>query len=144
MGRHRNDGRPDDDEELTMRWLRSIIIVLAVLQAGWMTFDGARALIVGDYVTATSGEYAGQLGPWASVVRAFGIEPRSTLMKSIFVFYGIVWLIVASFFGQKLQWAWWAMLIAAVGTLWYLPVGTVLSLFQIALLIVMQRNGETG
>jgi len=37
---------------------------LAAVEAGWMLFDGSRALIVGDYVTAKSGPYAGQLGPW--------------------------------------------------------------------------------
>ncbi|MGH9904860.1 MAG: hypothetical protein ACRD8U_04645 [Pyrinomonadaceae bacterium] len=61
-----------------MRWLRSIIIVLAVLQAGWMTFDGARALIVGDYVTATSGEYAGQLGPWATELLCAFLAPSAS------------------------------------------------------------------
>jgi len=104
-----------------------------------MTFDGARALIVGDYVTPTSGEYAGQLGPWAKVLQAAGIEPRSPLMKGIFVSYGVTWLIITSFFAQKLRWTWWAMLGAAIGTLWYLPVGTVSSLIQIALLIVKKR-----
>ncbi len=123
-----------------MRFLRSIIIILSVLQAGWMTFDGARALTAGDYTTPASGEYAGQLGPWARIVKAVGIEPRSTLMKSIFVFYGLAWLIVTSFFAQKLQWTWWAMLIAAAGSLWYLPIGTVSSLIQIALLLLLRRQ----
>ena len=121
------------------RWLRSTIIILALLQAGWMTFDGARAFVVGDYLTTTSGEYAGQLGPWSKIVQAIGIEPRSSLMKGIFVTYGIAWLIIISFFAQKQPWTWWAMLSAAVGALWYLPVGTASSLIQIALLIAMKR-----
>ncbi|MGH9969100.1 MAG: hypothetical protein ACREBG_15035 [Pyrinomonadaceae bacterium] len=127
-----------------MKWLRSIIIILAVLQAGWMTYDGARAFIVGDFVTPTSGPYAGQLGPWTRVVQAFGVEPRSSLMKGILVVYGVVWLIITSFFSQKLQWAWWAMLIAAIGALWYLPIGTISSLLQVALLIVLRRLYERG
>jgi hypothetical protein len=31
-----------------MKW---VIVALMVLEAGWMLFDGTRALIVGDYVT---------------------------------------------------------------------------------------------
>jgi hypothetical protein len=46
-----------------MHWTGWIVAALAALNGGWMTFDGARALIVGDYVTPSSGEYAGQLGP---------------------------------------------------------------------------------
>lgn len=124
-----------------MQWLRSIIIILAVLQAGWMSFDGARAFLVGDYVTTTTGEYAGQLGPWSKLVQAVGIEPRSPLMKGVFVFYGVAWLILTSFFAQNVPWAWRAMLVAAVGSLWYLPVGTASSLSQIVLLVILKRLG---
>jgi hypothetical protein len=123
-----------------MNWLRTIIIILALLQAGWMIFEGARAFVVGDYVTATSGAEAGQLGPWAKVVRAAGIEPRSSFMKAIFVIYGLVWIFVIERFTQGLPWTWLAMFIAAIGTLWYLPFGTVSSLIQIALLILLKRS----
>lgn len=124
--------------------LQKIVILLALLQAGWMAFDGARAFIIGDYLTPTSGEYAGQLGPWANLVAAAGIEPRSTLMKTIFVVYGVLWLIVVSFFAQKQRWAWTAMLVAAMGSLWYLPFGTVSSMIQIALLGVIWRNSVSA
>ena len=123
-----------------MNWLRTIIIILALLQAGWMTFDGARAFVVGDYVTATSGAYAGQLGPWSRVVRVAGVEPRSSFMKAIFVIYGLAWIFVIERFTQGLPRTWLAMFIAAIGTLWYLPFGTVSSLIQIALLILLKRS----
>jgi hypothetical protein len=125
------------------RWIRSIVIMLALLQAGWMTFDGARAFVVGDYVTPASGAYVGQLGAWSKVVLAVGIEPRSSLMKAIFVVYGVAWLVIISFFAQKLPWTWWAMLVAAAGSLWYLAVGTISSMMQIALLILARRSSSS-
>ena len=103
-----------------------------------MTFDGARALIVGDYVTPTSGQYAGQLGPWSKLVSAAGIEPRSTLMKCVFVTYGIGWLVIIGCYAMKLPWAWRAMLVAAIGALWYLPVGTTMSVIVIILLLILK------
>ena len=123
-----------------MNWLRTIIIILALLQAGWMIFEGTRAFVVGDYVTASSGAYAGQLGPWSKIVRAAGIEPRSSFMKAIFVIYGLAWIFVIERFIQGLPWTWLAMFIAAIGTLWYLPLGTASSLIQIALLIILKRS----
>lgn len=78
-----------------MTWVRVLIISLAVIEGAWMTYDGARALRVGDYVTPRSGAYAGQLGPWHRVVSAAGIAPRSNLMKIIVVVYGVrglIWL----------------------------------------------------
>jgi hypothetical protein len=72
-----------------MHWTAWIVAALVILNGGWMAFDGARALVVGDYVTPKTGQYAGQLGPWAKLIQAIGIEPRSTLMKSIFFIYGL-------------------------------------------------------
>jgi hypothetical protein len=119
-----------------MSRLSWIVLVLALLEAGWLAFDGGRALLVGDYVTPRSGEYAGQLGPWSRVVSAVGIEPRSTLMKSIHLGLGLVWLAVAICFALRVPWTRPAMLVCAVLGLWYLPFGTILSLVQIVLLLV--------
>ena len=119
-----------------MSRLSWIVLLLAVLEAGWLTFDGARALIVGDYVTARSGPYAGQLGPWSKLVAAAGIPPRSTLMKGIHVGLGALWLAVAACFALDFPWARQAMLVCAVLGLWYLPFGTLLSLVQIVLLLL--------
>jgi len=118
-----------------MTWIDWLIVALAVLEAGWMAFDGTRALVVGDYVTPKEGPYAGQLGPWSRLVAAVGIAPRSTLMKAIFATYGWTWLIlIALFVFTRAAWTWYAMVFAAIGTLWYLPIGTVFSMLQIVLL----------
>jgi hypothetical protein len=117
-------------------WLPWLIVGLAAFEAGYMLFDGVRALVVGDYITPKSGAYAGRLGPWANLVKAVGIEPRSRLMKWIFVTYGAAWLAIAVAFVLGLPWAWVAMLIAAIGSLWYLVVGTVTSVVIITLLMV--------
>lgn len=121
-------------------WLPRIVLLLALLEAGWLAFDGSRALIVGDYVTPRSGPHAGQLGLWSKLVAAAGIEPRSRLMKGIHVGLGIAWLAVAVAYAVGESWAWSGMLVCAVLGLWYLPVGTVLSLAQIVLLLMIHRR----
>ena len=123
-----------------MRAMRWIIVALAALVAGWMVFDGTRALIVGDYVTPSSGEYAGRLGPWADVVSTLGIEPRSTGMKLFFVVYGLAWLAIVAAFVRRRAWALKAMAVAAAGSLWYLVIGTVASAIQLALLALLRRQ----
>ena len=89
-----------------MHWLGWVVLALALVEGGWLAFDGGRALVVGDYVTPKSGQYAGQLGPWAKVVSAVGIEPRSTMMKLIHLAVGLVWLVVMICFALRLPWAW--------------------------------------
>jgi hypothetical protein len=123
-----------------MTWVRIALVALGLIEGAWMTFDGGRALAVGDYVTPSSGAHAGQLGPWNYVVSAVGIPPRSTAMKLIFVVYGLSWLIIAFGLALGAGWALPAMLIAALATLWYLPVGTIFGVVQLVGLIWLRRN----
>lgn len=74
-----------------VRWL---VVALASVEAAYMVFDGVHALTRGDYVTPMTGEYAGQLGPWAGIVTAVGVDPRSVPMKWLFVVYGVAWLAI--------------------------------------------------
>jgi hypothetical protein len=120
------------ERRIPVHWTAWIVVALAIINAGWMVFDGTRALTVGDYVTPQTGEYAGQLGPWSSLVKAMGIEPRSTLMKLSFVAYGVVTIFVAMCFALELPWAGWGMVIISV---WYLPVGTIMNMIVLVLLV---------
>ena len=122
-----------------MDWKSWVVVLLVFLTAGWMLFDGTRAFLVGDYVTPKTGEYAGQLGPWTILVKAVGIEPRSTLMKSIFVLYGLVALVIAVCFALGLAWARTAMIVVCALGLWYLPFGTLANVIALILLLTGRK-----
>jgi hypothetical protein len=113
-------------------FLRIVVVALALIQGSWMAFDGMRALTVGDYVTPSSGPYAGQLGPWHYAVEAVGIPPRSTGMKIVFVLFGLAWIVTAIGYARHAPWGRTAMVAMGVASLWYLPVGT----FSSALVII--------
>ncbi len=119
-----------------MHWTGWVVLGLALFVGGWLAFDGAHALIKGDYVTPKSGTHAGQLGPWSKLVAAVGIEPRSTLMKCIHLGFGLAWIAVMICFALQLPWAWAAMLGFACASLWYLPFGTLLGVVQLVLLLL--------
>jgi hypothetical protein len=114
------------------RW---ITVVLCLVQGGYMTFDGVRALTVGSYLTPGSGDHAGELGPWARLVRAVGIAPESTGMKVAFVVLGVAWLVAGVGLTLGAGWARWMGVVLAVATLWYLVPGTVISLLLLLLLL---------
>lgn len=117
-----------------MHWLGWIVLGLALFSGGWLAFDGAHALVTGDYVTPRTGRFAGQLGPWSKVVSAVGIEPRSTAMKLIHVVVGAAWLIAMAGFATRQPWGRGGMLVCAILGLWYLPWGTLLGMIQVVLL----------
>lgn len=121
-----------------MKVLRWIVIVLAVLNFSYMTIDGSRALIVGDYFRPETGEHAGQLGPWSDVVAVIGIDPESTLMKSIFIAWGGLGLIFAVSFAMRVPQAGKALIFFNVASFWYLVVGTLSSVVQVILLLFLR------
>jgi hypothetical protein len=122
--------------------VKSFLALSVALVAGYMLLDGIRALVVGDYIRPTTGEYAGQLGPWAAIVRLVGIEPTSPGMKWAFVLYGGIWLILLGAFLTGIPWAGPALLVAAFGALWYAPAGTLFGVIQIVLLVFLLRGGR--
>jgi hypothetical protein len=108
-------------------------VLLAGAAAGWMVFDGVRAL-ADDYVTVD-----GELGPWADFVEAPGIDPRSRGMKAFFVAYGSAWLLAAGAYAHDLRRSRAAMAVFAAGSLWYLALGTISSVVQLVLLTLDRR-----
>jgi hypothetical protein len=116
-----------------------IAVALTVLRSGWMTFDGTRALVVGDYVTPRSGPRAGQLGPWAALVEAIGLDPRGAPMKLVFVVIGAAGLVAAGLLATGHAWGRRAVVTAAVASLWYLPVGTAMSVIVIVMVLLSSR-----
>ena len=123
-----------------MDWKKLLIALLVLFTAGWMLFDGSRALIVGDYVTPAEGEFAGQLGPWANLMQGLGVEPRSTLMKSVFVLYGLLAIAIAVCYLIGYPWAGTALMIVCFLGLWYLPFGTITNLIVLFLMMLRRRR----
>jgi hypothetical protein len=122
--------------ETRLHWTAWVVVAFVLLNGGWMAFDGGRALIVGDYVTPRTGQFAGQLGPWSGVVETVGIDPRSAFMKVSFLIYGLAYVAVTAAFLLSASRAWRALLTVAVLGLWYLPFGTAINIFVIILLLL--------
>lgn len=120
-----------------MHWSKWIILAIALFQGCWFVFDGSRALISGDYTTPKTGSHAGQLGPWSKLVSSIGLDPRGTLMKCVHVAVGFGWLIALSLLLMQKPASHIALIACSVGSLWYLPLGTILSLAELGLLLFL-------
>jgi len=78
-------------------WQQLTIACLLVVVGSWMAFDGFRAMLMGDYVTPQTGRYAGQLGPWAALLRAVRVDPLSWPVKAAHIAVGLLGMIAAAF-----------------------------------------------
>ena len=116
--------------------IKWVVILLAVLNFGFMAFDGGRALVKGDYIRPRSGTYSGKLGLWSKLVVKIGIDPESTTMKTIFLSWGIIGLVITFCFVLNMHWASKALIAMNVLSLWYLVPGTISSTLQVALLLI--------
>ena len=95
-------------------------LVLAVLNGGWMLFDGLHVMLKGKYFGPP------EPGPWSRIFTSIGIDPFS--LGPVFILLGVIWMISAIGILTGTEWAWPVAIIVAVCTLWYLPIGTVLAI----------------
>jgi hypothetical protein len=123
-----------------MKWLRVTLVLLVVLEAGWIAFDGARALRTGDYLKPRLGSYGGRVGEWRRVASVLGAPPGSTRANWALVGYGLLWLCAMVAFVRGAGWAWWALFVFAGGALWYSSLGVPICLAQMLLLIALRRD----
>jgi hypothetical protein len=80
------------------------------------------------------GKYIGppNPGPWSVPFVRLGIDPFA--LGPMFVLLGTCWIVclIGLLWGQS--WGWYGGIIVAVLSLWYVPLGTALSLIYLALL----------
>ena len=112
---------------------RSALALIALVVGGWQVADGVHVLRTGRYYGPPTP------GPWRHVVAAAGLDPFG--IGPVFVALGLAWLVA---FGWLLTAggaaAWWACVVVAVLTLWYLPVGTALAAAALVLLVAARAT----
>ena len=102
------------------------LALVGLLAGGWMIVDGVHVMLRGKYIGPP------KPGPWSVPFVRMGIDPFR--LGPLFVVLGTLWLIflVATLSGQT--WGRYGAGVVAVASLWYAPLGTVLSLIYLALL----------
>ncbi len=114
--------------------MKALVMVLAVLNGGYMLADGIYVLLKGKYIGPE------KPGPWALLFQKLGIDVFK--LGPIFIVFGILWLILIYAIWTSQQWAFAYGVAISILTLWYLPFGTLISLVVLGLLLfVRQRIG---
>ena len=112
-----------------MPWTVRLYVGLSWLLGWWLAYDGLHQRLWGDYV-----RIEGQLGPWADLAVALGIDPQRLGMT--FVALGLA--SVGATFGVVLRrrWGYTAALVTSALGLLYLGFGLPVALACLVLLLL--------
>ncbi len=107
-----------------MKW---IAIFLALLNGGFMLFDGIHVLLKGKYIGPE------KPGPWANLFYKLNIDVFK--LGPLFICFGLLWLVWLYSLVTQQSWSYTLGVAVCIATLWYLPVGTLFAAIILVLLL---------
>ncbi len=105
--------------------VKIVMAVLALLNAGWMVFDGFHVIRKGKYFGPE------KPGPWVMFPEAIGLDPLK--IGPLFILIGFSWLTAAVMIFINTSLSHYIVMVPALLTLWYIPIGSIISLVYIVL-----------
>ena len=107
--------------------MKILITILGLLNGVYMLIDGIYVMLKGKYIGPE------RPGPWASLFEKMDVNVFK--LGPLFVIFGILWLIWLYGLWTNQSWMITFGIILSILTLWYLPVGTIISIIILLILI---------
>ena len=95
-----------------------------------MLADGIFVMINGKYIGPEGP------GPWSSIFSAVGIDISK--LGPLFIVFGVAWLIFVIGLIANQRWAYFFGIGLSIMTLWYMPIGTIISIDVLAALVFLR------
>lgn len=112
--------------------MKIAITILGLLNGGYMLIDGVYVILNGKYIGPP------KPGPWANLFYKLNVDVFK--LGPLFIGFGLIWLIFLFGLWTNQSWAHIFGVIISVLTLWYLPVGTIVSIIILVLLMIMKTQ----
>ncbi len=112
--------------------MKIIITILGLLNGGYMLIDGIYVLLNGKYIGPE------KPGPWSYMFKKMNLDVFR--LGPLFILFGILWLIWIYAIWTSQQWAFTYGVIVSILTLWYIPVGALISIIIIMILIFARQK----
>jgi len=107
--------------------MKLIIIILGLLNGLYMVTDGIFVMFKSKYIGPE------KPGPWANLFYKLNIDVFK--LGPLFIVLGLMWLIFLFGLQTNQNWTFLLGMLVSIFTLWYLPIGTIISVIVILLLI---------
>ncbi|MEO7308657.1 MAG: hypothetical protein ABIR78_12640 [Ferruginibacter sp.] len=112
--------------------MKILIFIAGLITGGYMLLDGIFVIVKGKYIGPD------KPGPWANLF--YKLDINVFKLGPLFILFGIIWLVFILGFWTNQSWAYMLGLFISFLTLWYLPVGTLLSLIVLVVLFVFKQR----
>lgn len=112
--------------------MKILISILALLNGGFMLLDGIFVTLKGKYIGPE------KPGPWAEIFYKMNVDVFK--LGWLFIIYGLLWLVWIYALWTNKDWAHILGLTISVLTLWYLPVGTLISILVLVTLLFWRNK----
>lgn len=112
--------------------MKIIITILSLINGLYMLIDGIHVIIKSKYLGPE------KPGPWANTFHKMNIDVFN--LGPLFIIYGIAWLTFLYGIWTGQSWAYFFGIIISILTLWYLPIGTFISIIILILLLINKNN----
>lgn len=112
--------------------MKHLITLLSLLNGIYMLIDGIYCLIKGKYIGPE------KPGPWANLFWKLNIDVFK--LSPMFILFGIAWLTFIFALWTNQSWTFLFGIIISITTLWFLPIGTVVSIAVLIILFTAKIN----
>ncbi len=112
--------------------MRTLIIILGLLNGGYMLLDGIYVMLKGKYIGPE------KPGPWANMFYKLNVDVCK--LGPLFTGFGLLWIVWLIALLTNQSCAYFLGLLMSILTLWYLPVGTLFSLIILVVLLTSRQK----
>lgn len=112
--------------------MKILVTLLSLLNGLYMLVDGIHVMLKGKYIGPE------KPGPWSNIFHKFDINVFK--LGPVFIVFGVLWLIFLLGLWTNKDWTYFLGLTICILTLWYLPVGTIISIAVMILLLTSKTR----
>ena len=112
--------------------MKLVITILGLINAAYMLIDGIFVMIQGKYIGPE------KPGPWSVIFTKLNIDVFK--LGPMFIVFGLLWFLFVYGFQTSQNWTYWYGMILSITTLWYLPIGTLISVGVIVILVIYKNK----
>jgi hypothetical protein len=112
--------------------MKILVTILAAINGGFMLIDGLYVLVNGKYIGPE------KPGPWAYLFSKMNIDVFK--VGPLFIIFGLAWLTWLYLLWSRSSRRYSVGAVISILTLWYLPVGTVISLIILLVLTTSKKK----